>query len=115
MSEYKLDVMLSDVEPILQICFDDNDWDDVQTKREVLNYLVADLKKMNIDDGGETDKMLEQLNKAEPFNEIGYFNNVEYLLNKAGYFTYNSDNWFEVYDDSDATQIAISEVLAEEI
>lgn len=98
-SPYKLDEMQSDVEPLIQICFEiDEWWDGTDSKREVLDYLTLDLQRMGIDDKGATAKALEQLASTGEFHEMNYFDYIEGLLNDAGYYTYTSDNWFEVYE-----------------
>ena len=100
-SQYKLDEMQSDTEPLIQVCFEPDEWDDLDEKRETLDYLATDLKRLNIDDNGLTAKALEQLASNGEFHEVNYFNALENLFNDAGYYTYNSDTWLEVYATTD--------------
>lgn len=109
-SDKSLDIMPSDVEPVFQICFEHNDWENIQTKREVLNLLLEDMELMEVSDGGLTDKVLDLVDKGIWVDEVAYFNHIEECFNKAGYYTYNSDTWFEVYEDDDETRRAIEEV-----
>lgn len=98
---YQLDEMQSDTEPMIQICFEEDEWDGVDAKREVLDYLATDLKRLGIDDGGATADALEQLATTGKFNEVSYFDCIERLFNEAQYYTYNSDTWLEVYTTTD--------------
>jgi hypothetical protein len=96
-SKYKLDEMPEDIEATVGLYFED-EWQEEETKRDVMQYMGKELIRLGIDDGGATAKAIDQLEETGAFNEIDYFDYIERLLNDAGYYTYNSDNWFEIYE-----------------
>lgn len=96
-SKYKLDEMPEDIEATVGLYFED-EWQDAETKRDVMQYMGKELIRLGIDDGGATASAIDKLEDTGAFNEIDYFDYIERLLNDAGYYTYNSDNWFEIYE-----------------
>lgn len=97
-SPYKLDEMPDDEEATVGLYFED-EWQNAETKRDVMQYMGKELTRLGIDDKGATANAIEQLKKEDRFNEVSYFDYIEGLLNDAGYYTYNSDNWFEIYEN----------------
>lgn len=97
-SPYKLDEMPDDEEATVGLYFED-EWHNEETKRDVMQYMAMELNRLGIDDGGATANAIDKLEETGAFNEVSYFDYIEGLLNDAGYYTYNSDNWFEIYEN----------------
>lgn len=98
MSKFKLDTMLSDTDPIIQVCFETTEWHMTSIKLDIIRELTEELARMGLN-----------APKFDIENEIKYFDNLETILNASGFYTYNSDSWFEVYEPEQVT----SEVLAQ--
>lgn len=96
-SPYKLDEMPDDIEATVGLYFED-EWQNAETKRDVMQYMGKELIRLGIDDKGATANAIEKLEETGAFNEVSYFDYIEGLLNDANYYTYNSDNWFEIYE-----------------
>jgi hypothetical protein len=97
-SPYKLDEMPDNIEATVGLYFED-EWQHAETKRDVMQYMGRELIRLGIDDGGATANAIDKLEETGAFQEIDYFDYIEGLLNDAGYYTYNSDNWFEIYEN----------------
>ena len=107
MSKFKLDVMLSDIEPILQVCFEADEWHEPSAKLETVRAIASTLADLGF--YAPCFGVVQNLKEGKPFNEIKFFEQIETLLNINGFYTYNSDSWFEVYEPEQVT----SEVLAQ--
>lgn len=109
-SLYKLDTMISDVEPWLQLCFEGEPWDDFGDKIANIDWIFGELQARGIDDFGESLRAIKKLSVGDAFNEVKYFEYIEDLLNSWGYYTYNSDAWFEVYEKGSITRAMLEEL-----
>ena len=98
---FKLDTMLSDTDPIIQVCFETTEWELESTKLDIVREVSEDLETMGL--------IAPQFDID---NEIKYFDDLETVLNDAGFYTYNSDSWFEVYDPQNVTQAMLDEIQA---
>ena len=101
MSTFKLDTMLSDIAPMIQFCFDTPEWEMESTKLDIVREVSEELATMGI-----------VAPQFEADNEVNYFDKLESAINDAGYYTYNSDTWFEVYDAQSVTQEMLDQIEA---
>jgi hypothetical protein len=85
-------------EGTISLYFED-EWQHAETKRNVMQYFNRELIRLGIDDKGATANAIDTLEDTGAFQEWDYFDYIEGLLNDAGYYTYNSDNWFEIYEN----------------
>jgi hypothetical protein len=117
MNKYSLDTMLDHADPVLQIDFSvsrvypdmGDQWDTVEEKVRRLGWIHRVLEKLHIDDNGMTSLNAMICGLTGSFNEIQYFTKLEGIFNREKYYTYNSDNWFEVYRDDEYTRQLITE------
>lgn len=107
MTIYKLDTMLSDIEPILQVCFEGDEWASTECKLETVREIARTLASLGF--YAPCFGVVQRLKEGKPINEVKFFEQIETLLNASGFYTYNSDSWFEVYEPESVT----SEVLAQ--
>lgn len=99
-NEYRFEMMMDDSsDHALWSCtFDDGLWEYPQTKitiAEDLSHFVSTY--YGIDISAMTVAFCDDVRASGDFDEVGYFQMVENILNSKGIYTYNSDTWFEIY------------------
>jgi hypothetical protein len=107
---FKLDGMLSDIDPLIQICFEPDVWGDPEDKRGTLEWVREELEALGVVNDAVLDTAISRCAKGDSFHEVNLFDHIEALFNGLGFYTYNSDTWFEVYDAEAVTAEMLEEV-----
>lgn len=107
---YKLDGMLSDIEPLIQICFEPDVWGDTEDKRATLEWVREELATLGVKNDKVLDTAISQCAKGDSFHEVNLFDHIEARFNSLGFYTYNSDTWFEVYVADEVTAEMLEEI-----
>lgn len=107
---YKLDGMLSDIEPLIQICFEPDVWGDTEDKRATLEWVREELATLGVKNDKVLDTAISQCAKGDSVHEVNLFDHIEARFNNLGFYTYNSDTWFEVYVADEVTEEMLEEI-----
>ena len=107
---YKLDGMLSDIEPLIQICFEPDVWGDTEDKRATLEWVREQLEALGVKNDAVLGTAISRCAKGDTFHEVNLFDHIEELFNNLGFYTYNSDTWFEVYVADEVTEEMLEEI-----
>ena len=107
---YKLDGMLSDIEPLIQICFEHDVWGDAVDKQSTLEWVREELSALGVKNDAVLDNAISRCARGDTFHEVNLFDHIEALFNGLGFYTYNSDTWFEVYVADEVTAEMLEEI-----
>ena len=92
---HTLDIQPEDFEPIIAVWFEDWAFDDNESRNKEMSEFVKFTKKeIKVDLSN-----LYQKHVVKKRSEDKFFNEAEKVIVKAGYCVYQSDNFFEVFDD----------------